>query len=546
METVNLDRVSGLKRKRAARYAAYLCGASASRAKFARVDMESRESVCPGDHSCRSQKSIVYNYANFFKSGLPQRLMFFSNGEWSDFPDNVTQSLIEAFTVRKSAVEVSIRSCVYVVDFLHMVLINLRSGVRQSVAWIDESSKCFFPRVLFDCDDVPSCGGNIEVKLELGISGVNGSKPDECIEVLASPLKESEENEEVKEVIAENGVPYLTDVGFGPLHDKLVRLERGGNDYLGVQNVFLRGLGMFVQPSSIIGIYRHSPTIGSALARLQTFEKQVDITKRYRGHANVRRAWHGSSREGIAGILHHGFDRSSKPSDGVAYGTGIYFSPEDSSHFSANYCDVDENGVQHMVLCRIIMGSMEQIQPGSEQFHPTCDDFDSGVDDLQNPNHYIIWNTHMNTHIHPEFIVSFKLPLSIREYLAGLKNTQCEVDGIMAKYKQATLTVHPVRDSQHDTLASGGVKMPTSAWMPFPMLFAAIQNNISPLAKDILDLHYNAFKSKKITREELIKKVRYIVGDKLLKSTLQRLQSNQPPLIPRVTQEKLMRRFAQS
>ncbi|XP_077230308.1 inactive poly [ADP-ribose] polymerase RCD1-like isoform X2 [Tasmannia lanceolata] len=405
---MNETRVSGLKRKRAD---LYLSSSGSARAKFARIDVKNRESV-------------VKNYDNFVKSGLPRRLMFYTNGEWSDFPENVTQSLIEAFRVRKSAVEVTMQGCVYVVDFLNMVLINLNSGVQQSIAWIDESEKCFSPNVLIDCDDVPSDGNKVEVKLEVEISGADALKPEK--------LKKIEESGEVKEVIAENGVPCLANVGFGSLCDKLVTLERGGNEYLGVQNVFLRGLSTFILPSNVIGIYRHSPTSGSALARFQSFEKQVEIIKRYRGDANVRRAWHGASREGIIDILLHGFGRSSKPSDGVAYGTGIYLAPEDCSHVSAKYCDIDENGIQHMLLCRIIMGSMERVQPGSEQFHPISDDFDSGVDDLQSPKHYVIWNNHMNTHILPEYIVSFKLPLSIREYLAGLKDIQFKVDELVA------------------------------------------------------------------------------------------------------------------
>ena len=77
--------------------------------------------------------------------------------------------------------------------------------------------------------------------------------------------------------------------------------------------------------------------------------------------------------------------------------------------YSARYCDDDENGVRHMVLCRVIMGNMEPVNRGSKQFHPSCEDFDSGVDDFQNPSHYIIWNMNMNTHIYPEYVVSFKV-----------------------------------------------------------------------------------------------------------------------------------------
>lgn len=76
---------------------------------------------------------------------------------------------------------------------------------------------------------------------------------------------------------------------------------------------------------------------------------------------------------------------------------------------SASYCDVDENGVRHMLFCRVIMGNMELIHRGSKQFHPGSKEYDSGVDDLQDPKNYIIWNMNMNTHLYPEFVVSFKV-----------------------------------------------------------------------------------------------------------------------------------------
>lgn len=55
------------------------------------------------------------------------------------------------------------------------------------------------------------------------------------------------------------------------------------------------------------------------------------------------------------------------------------------------------------------MGNMEQVEQGSQQFHPISEDFDTGVDDICNPKRFIVWTTHMNTHILPEYIISFKL-----------------------------------------------------------------------------------------------------------------------------------------
>lgn len=62
-----------------------------------------------------------------------------------------------------------------------------------------------------------------------------------------------------------------------------------------------------------------------------------------------------------------------------------------------------------MFLCRVIMGNMELLHPGSKQFHPSSPDFDSGVDNLQKPRHFIVWSMNLNTHIYPEFVVSFKV-----------------------------------------------------------------------------------------------------------------------------------------
>lgn len=77
---------------------------------------------------------------------------------------------------------------------------------------------------------------------------------------------------------------------------------------------------------------------------------------------------------------------------------------------SALSCVADESGVRHILLCRVIMGKSEVVLPGSKQFHPSSNEFDSGVDNLLSPRKYIIWNAFMNSHIFPEFVISFKSP----------------------------------------------------------------------------------------------------------------------------------------
>lgn len=82
--------------------------------------------------------------------------------------------------------------------------------------------------------------------------------------------------------------------------------------------------------------------------------------------------------------------------------------------YSASYSDVDENCLSYMIMCRIIMGNVEVVHPGSTQSQPSSDKFDSGVDDLKAPKHYVIWDKNMHTHIYLEFVVTFKLSSEAR------------------------------------------------------------------------------------------------------------------------------------
>ena len=80
-----------------------------------------------------------------------------------------------------------------------------------------------------------------------------------------------------------------------------------------------------------------------------------------------------------------------------------------SVFFSIGCLDVDENDTRHMVFCRVIMGNMELVSGGSTQFHPSSEEFDSGVDKLPNPNRYVVWNMNVTSHIYPECAISFKM-----------------------------------------------------------------------------------------------------------------------------------------
>ncbi|CAN7030691.1 unnamed protein product [Brassica rapa subsp. trilocularis] len=156
---------------------------------------------------------------------------------------------------------------------------------------------------------------------------------------------------------------------------------------------------------AVLDVGRFSSEI--AEARLELFQKQVEITKKHRGDANVRYAWLPAKREALSSVMMQGlggaFIRKS------IYGVGIHLTAADCPYFSARYCDIDENGVRYMVLCRVIMGNMELLRGDKAQFFSGGEEYDNGVDDVENPKNYIVWNMNMNTHVFPEYVVRFKL-----------------------------------------------------------------------------------------------------------------------------------------
>ena len=71
-------------------------------------------------------------------------------------------------------------------------------------------------------------------------------------------------------------------------------------------------------------------------------------------------------------------------------------------------------------------------------------------------------------------------------------------------------------------------RTPKSPWMPFPLLFAAISNEVPAEKMNLVTSNFELFKSKKISRDEFVRQLRLIVGDTLLRSTITNLQFKVP------------------
>jgi hypothetical protein len=510
---------------------------------------------------------VVENYNNFRKSGIPARFMYLCKGEWIDFPSETVCILKQGFQSGKTAIEIAMRgSSSYLVDFLRMSRIDLSDGFHTWIAWIDIQGKCFFPRVC--CQENPSLDIKVDLRkplqtgeCEVIATNKNGkptvveSESESTLEQGSSDSVPGEDHSHLSDDaqfpecrtaaasvrISESGAstsasPELESgslFGSNNSNNLMIKLEDSDREFVAVRDRFLGGLSTLAALTSVVGIYR---TV-SGQARSQTFQRHAEDVARKSadGNANVRYAWHGTSNKGVSGIILHGFGHPKTPKHGSAYGIGVYLAPENCAYISAVYSDVDEIGEQHMVLCRVIMGNMEQVRHGSQQFHPSSEQFDTGVDDLKNPQRYIVWSTHMNTHILPEYVVSFRVPPPLREYWSRLKakhpttslhrspkcslrdgqahsGSACEIDGDQQ--------LCPPLIKEAELKMQGNARMPSSAWMPFPKLFSIIEKFLSSSSISIMKQQYASYKEGKISREDLIRKVRVITGDKLLISVI--------------------------
>ncbi|RWR72951.1 putative inactive poly ADP-ribose polymerase SRO2 [Cinnamomum micranthum f. kanehirae] len=283
---------------------------------------------------------------------------------------------------------------------------------------------------------------------------------------------------------------------FGLLGDEyLIRLEEEDSNYMHFKQVFLAGMGDLRDRTIVEAVYSNSHSSLLGKARVQGFQIYLDAMLEKCGvSANVEYAWYASSEDGICGILRYGFGQCDNPDNGGLYGRGLYLTPVGSSIDSAMSSVADENGLRHLLLCRVILGNQEEVLPGSKQLLPSSEEFDSGVDNCLAPKKYIIWSAHMNTLVLPEYIISFRNPSLPRV---------CQ------------RIAEPVR-------------RPSSPWVPLARLVSIISRRLPPPSVHLITRYYADFMAKKITRITLIRRLRQIAGDRLLLAIIKSYGSKVP------------------
>lgn len=272
---------------------------------------------------------------------------------------------------------------------------------------------------------------------------------------------------------------FFTSDGFLPIGE--ANMEHGL-----IKSSLLLGMGPMGKHTNVVAIHKNFMLSLTRKARFESFKLfSQAVAEKCGGNANVRHGWYGGTRDEIHGIVNHGFSQCGRP-NGQSYGVGVHLASLKFPIDCALSSEVDGDGLRHILLCRVIMGNMEAVCPGSTQFHPSSQKFDSGVDNVLAPRRFIVWSANMNSHIFPAFIISFKAPC--------LKDFQ----RVQAK-----------------------VLKPTSL-MSFSTLISLLSRLLNPSKMALIDKSYNDFRGRKLTRPQFIHRLRLTAGDKLLVAVLKR------------------------
>ncbi|XP_057452920.1 inactive poly [ADP-ribose] polymerase RCD1-like [Lotus japonicus] len=467
-----------------------------------------------------SGESFLRYYLNYKKTRRPESVMLYSNGEWSDYPRDVLDMIKNDLEINKTVVEIVLNGHDLMLDFLHMCQVDLKTGLKQPIAWIDEAGSYFFPEVHVASDE-ESYNLCDQERMKL-YSEIKVNEVDESKLVTCTGKSNGGEN------ILHNNVGLVPYTEFA----------QGKLDLDLVQDMFLSGMSTFGNTDfEIMETYR---CLGASMqARLELFHMQSEITKKIHGDVNFRYAWLPFYRGELSKMIEYGLGNCMLCATKCTYGVGVHLAAVTCPYASARYCDIDENGIRHLVLCRVIMGNMEVLHPDidadTSQFQPSSFEYDNGVDDIQCPRYYIVWNMNINTHIYSEFVVSFKVSEDVEGYFCGTKE---EHNGSRANSSRANSANHgSCYMLQSTSLVDNGIttsgvadppKIPKSHWLPLHMLIGAISDKVHVNDMTIIKTHYELYKTKQISRNDFVKELRLIVGDTILRTTITNLQFKVP------------------
>ncbi|XP_050381719.1 probable inactive poly [ADP-ribose] polymerase SRO3 [Argentina anserina] len=291
------------------------------------------------------------------------------------------------------------------------------------------------------------------------------------------------------------------DDGFGSFtrNGMTARENEATSDYKIVLNYFKTGMGSAAPVTEVVAMHRNKVAGATRPARFAAFKAfhQAVAEKLGSKDPNIRFAWYSGTKEDVSEILLHGFSSLHGDELGRIQLSGLWFALD-----QAMRVEPGDDGLRHMLYCRVIGGRMEQIPSGSNQVLPSSDEFDIGVDSLVHLRKYYVWSPYMNTHVCPAIVVSFKAPASLDGYVAG---------GCVGS-TPAAASVAGASGTE-----GGAAKLKKAG--PFGKvtpLVAALTRFLTPREMKIVVRLVDDFRAKKMTADDLKRKVRLIAGDRLV------------------------------
>ncbi|BBN12307.1 hypothetical protein MPTK1_5g18990 [Marchantia polymorpha subsp. ruderalis] len=334
------------------------------------------------------------------------RFYYWDAIRWVEFPSKANAVLGAALQRNcESVVLPAGENRLYKIDFRTKSQMNLKTGYVRSVAWEG------------------SCRGSREVAgFENPFERQELLPSDDCLRMMMAgtvwkqdSTKSSAAPHSSERMLMEAPAPSMLPYPFqskavetfAKLGDKVAVLEPGHKEFSAVHDVFSKGFRCrppHGKRPRLTAVHK----VLNTEAKLRYFGEQMQSMERSRGNANLRHAWHGSSADAIVSIVMYGFGQRPMSLNGNNFGCGTYLAPFSKLDVSAQYAEQDENKEQHVLLCEVVLGESETVSPGScHRFLPSSTSYDSGVDDPDNPNLYIVWTPFINSHIIPWYIVSF-------------------------------------------------------------------------------------------------------------------------------------------
>lgn len=269
----------------------------------------------------------------------------------------------------------------------------------------------------------------------------------------------------------------------------MMRIGEESKEHRVIKNQFLSGMNQLAEDTSVVTIHRNICSTMYMKARFEAFKSCVDAVRERRGDRNVKCGWYGASKQEILHIISFGFSRC----NGQSHGVGVYLSTSKFILETFPSTIEDENGLRHMLLCYVEMGKMELIRAGSKQIYPSSVEFDSGVDNLEDPSRLVVWSAYMNSFILPIYIVSFKAP---------------------------SFSIGSLRE-QINEVRTGGEKLSIAVLLPI------LVKVFGPAKGDMISKSLDDHRKCKINRDQMIQSLKRIIGnDRMLISVIKASRGN--------------------